>query len=158
MSVVQLEHLSAAGAKHGADARPFMHLVWCWWIPALIATYSCVSGCWWHELSPMKPSTGRGSRHLDLSYFDHPPMVAYLIWLSTAHLGSTEQAWFRHGDAGVRAILVPSYLRARRIFKFELRAPRRLLRADLAEPAAADGLSMAFDGQTHRRFFLRLAR
>ena len=25
------------------------------------------------------------SQHLDLGYFDHPPMVAYLIWLSGHH-------------------------------------------------------------------------
>ena len=30
------------------------------------------------------------AQHLDLSYLDHPPMVAWLIWLSTAWLGKSE--------------------------------------------------------------------
>jgi dolichol-phosphate mannosyltransferase len=34
------------------------------------------------------------AQHLDLSYFDHPPMVAWLIWLGTKLLGD--------GESGVR--------------------------------------------------------
>lgn len=30
------------------------------------------------------------ARHLDLSYLDHPPMVAWLIWLSTSVFGKSE--------------------------------------------------------------------
>ncbi|HVW65932.1 MAG TPA: glycosyltransferase family 39 protein [Nitrosospira sp.] len=30
------------------------------------------------------------ARHMDLSFFDHPPMVAWLIWLGTAVFGDTE--------------------------------------------------------------------
>lgn len=30
------------------------------------------------------------AQHLDLSYLDHPPMVAWLIWLSTSVLGKSE--------------------------------------------------------------------
>jgi dolichol-phosphate mannosyltransferase len=30
------------------------------------------------------------AQHLDLSYLDHPPMVAWLIWLSTSLLGNSE--------------------------------------------------------------------
>ena len=33
------------------------------------------------------------SRHLDVSYFDHPPMVAYVIWLGT--LFSQAELWVR---------------------------------------------------------------
>jgi 4-amino-4-deoxy-L-arabinose transferase-like glycosyltransferase len=33
------------------------------------------------------------SRHLDISYFDHPPMVAYFIWLTT--LVSKSELWVR---------------------------------------------------------------
>jgi dolichol-phosphate mannosyltransferase len=30
------------------------------------------------------------ARHLDWSYLDHPPMVGWLIWLSTSLLGKSE--------------------------------------------------------------------
>ena len=32
------------------------------------------------------------AQHLDIGYLDHPPMVGWIIWLSTALLGSTEFA------------------------------------------------------------------
>jgi len=34
------------------------------------------------------------SRHMDLSYYDHPPMVAWLIWISTA-IGGDNAFWTR---------------------------------------------------------------
>ncbi|CAN5392639.1 hypothetical protein BH10PLA1_BH10PLA1_17660 [soil metagenome] len=42
------------------------------------------------ELVPDESYYWVWSRHLSLSYFDHPPMVAYLIWASTKLLGSNE--------------------------------------------------------------------
>lgn len=32
------------------------------------------------------------SRHLALSYYDHPPVIAYLIWASTSLFGSSPLA------------------------------------------------------------------
>jgi len=87
MSVVQLETPSAAGAKHGLTRDQFMHLVWCWWIPALIATYLLrLWYCWWRELVPDEAVYWSWSRHLDLSYFDHPPMVRVSDLAVDAHL------------------------------------------------------------------------
>jgi 4-amino-4-deoxy-L-arabinose transferase-like glycosyltransferase len=45
---------------------------------------------WFRQLVPDEAYYWVWSRHLALSYIDHPPMVAYLIKLSTALLGSTE--------------------------------------------------------------------
>src|SRR5438067_2408447 len=61
------------------------------WIPALIASYICrLWYCWWRQLVPDEAVYWTWSRHLDLSYFDHPPMIAYLIATSTKIFGSTE--------------------------------------------------------------------
>jgi len=43
------------------------------------------------------------SRHLDVSYFDHPPMVAYFIWLTT--LLSKAELWVRFSGTIVTLIL-----------------------------------------------------
>ena len=48
------------------------------------------------------------SRHLALSYFDHPPMIAWLNWLTTRLLGSTEFAVRLHASimaVGIVAIV-----------------------------------------------------
>ncbi|UJP04719.1 MAG: glycosyltransferase family 39 protein [Nitrosomonas sp.] len=42
------------------------------------------------ELIPDEAYYWQYAQHLDLSFFDHPPMVAWLIWLGTAMLGHTE--------------------------------------------------------------------
>jgi 4-amino-4-deoxy-L-arabinose transferase-like glycosyltransferase len=42
------------------------------------------------ELAPQEAYYWQYARHLDLSYFDHPPMCAWLIALSTRLLGDTE--------------------------------------------------------------------
>lgn len=44
------------------------------------------------ELAPDEAYYWVWSRHLSLSYLDHPPMIAYLIWASTKLMGSTEFA------------------------------------------------------------------
>lgn len=45
------------------------------------------------QLHPDEAYYWMWSRHLDISYFDHPPMVAYFIWLST--LLSQSELWVR---------------------------------------------------------------
>lgn len=42
------------------------------------------------ELLPEDSYYWNYAQHLDLSYLDHPPMVAWLIWLGTAVFGDTE--------------------------------------------------------------------
>jgi hypothetical protein len=44
------------------------------------------------NLSPQEAYYWVWSLHPDLSYFDHPPLVAYAIWLSKVFLGNTELA------------------------------------------------------------------
>ena len=47
------------------------------------------------QLIPDEAYYWQYAQHMDLSFYDHPPMVAWLIWLGTAVLGDSE--------AGVRA-------------------------------------------------------
>lgn len=47
------------------------------------------------QLIPDEAYYWQYAQHMDLSFYDHPPMVAWLIWLSTAIFGDNE--------AGVRA-------------------------------------------------------
>lgn len=42
------------------------------------------------ELMPEETYYWNYSRHLDIGYLDHPPMVGWLIWLGTAAFGDTE--------------------------------------------------------------------
>lgn len=42
------------------------------------------------DLIPEEAYYWNYAQHLDLSYLDHPPMVAWLIWLSTSVLGKSE--------------------------------------------------------------------
>src|SRR5664280_2844266 len=42
------------------------------------------------ELIPEEAYYWAYSQHPALSYFDHPPMVAWIIWLGTAVFGNTE--------------------------------------------------------------------
>ena len=42
------------------------------------------------QLAPDEAFYWVWSRHLALGYFDHPPMIAYLMWLGTHALGSNE--------------------------------------------------------------------
>jgi 4-amino-4-deoxy-L-arabinose transferase-like glycosyltransferase len=44
------------------------------------------------SLSPQEAYYWEWSRHLDLSYFDHPPLAAWTIHAATALLGSSERA------------------------------------------------------------------
>ena len=42
------------------------------------------------ELIPDEAYYWNYAQHMDLSFYDHPPMVAWLIWLGTAIFGNTE--------------------------------------------------------------------
>ncbi|HOX06237.1 MAG TPA: glycosyltransferase family 39 protein [Planctomycetota bacterium] len=44
------------------------------------------------DLIPEEAYYWNYSRHIDLGYLDHPPMVAWIIWLNTAVLGHSELA------------------------------------------------------------------
>jgi len=78
------------------------------------------------ELVPDESYYWVWSRHLSLSYFDHPPMVAYLIRLSTALLGSSE--------FGVR---FPAALLSSGTVVLATLLVRRLTRSDVATWLAA---------------------
>ena len=55
------------------------------------------------ELMPEETYYWNYSRHLDIGYLDHPPMVGWLIWLGTAVFGDTEFG-VRVGAMGCGAI------------------------------------------------------
>src|SRR6478609_5424977 len=44
------------------------------------------------ELAPDEAFYWVLTRHLSTGYLDHPPMIAYLMWLSTRAFGNTELA------------------------------------------------------------------
>ncbi len=46
----------------------------------------------WLELAPDEAVYWSWSRHLAGGYFDHPPLIAWINWLSTRLLGSTQFA------------------------------------------------------------------
>jgi 4-amino-4-deoxy-L-arabinose transferase-like glycosyltransferase len=97
---------------------PLLGAVLRWWAPALVALYLFrLWYCWWRELVPDEAVYWAWSRHLELSYFDHPPMVALLIRASTTLFGSTELG-VRFGAAtlafGAAAILI---VLARRLYR-----------------------------------------
>ena len=58
-------------------------LVACAWLLRLIYSSQI-------ELLPEETYYWNYSRHLDIGYLDHPPMVAWLIWLGTSLFGTTE--------------------------------------------------------------------
>jgi len=66
----------------------------------------------WRGLTPDEAYYWVWSRHLAMSYLDHPPMVAYLIWASTKVMGSTEfavrvpGAFLSAGTAAMASVLV----------------------------------------------------
>src|SRR5262249_27935614 len=78
--------------RHQPSALLFALLPCAFWTLVLVT----LAGQLWYvsarELVPDEAYYWVWSRHLALSYFDHPPMVAYLIRASTAILGDTELA------------------------------------------------------------------
>jgi dolichol-phosphate mannosyltransferase len=70
----------------GADAH------WRALLVALVgyAFFLRVLYCGQIELLPEEAYYWNYSRHLDIGYLDHPPMVAWLIWLGTLLFGDTE--------------------------------------------------------------------
>lgn len=83
----------------------------------------------WCELFPEEAYYWNYARHLDIGYLDHPPMVAWLIWLGTAVFG--------HGEWGVRSGALLCSL-ATSFFAFRL--TETLFRDRRAAAAAAVGL------------------
>jgi dolichol-phosphate mannosyltransferase len=77
------------------------------------------------ELIPQEAYYWNYSQHLDLSYLDHPPMVAWLIWLGTSVFGQTE--------LGVRAGALGASLIA---LWFSVRLAGNLLGRPYAYPVA----------------------
>lgn len=71
------------------------------------------------ELAPDEAYYWEWSRHLQLSYHDHPPMVAYLIFLST-WLGGHTEVWVRFQGVLVgTGISLVAYFMGRDLFKSE---------------------------------------
>jgi dolichol-phosphate mannosyltransferase len=58
-------------------------LIACAWLLRLIYSSQI-------EMLPEETYYWNYSRHLDIGYLDHPPMVAWLIWLGTTLFGTTE--------------------------------------------------------------------
>ncbi|MBI5186974.1 MAG: glycosyltransferase family 39 protein [Nitrospinae bacterium] len=71
------------------------------------------------ELTPDEAYYWEWSRYLQLSYYDHPPMVAYMIFLSTWIGGATEK-WVRFpGVITGIGISLAAYFMGRDLFKSE---------------------------------------
>jgi 4-amino-4-deoxy-L-arabinose transferase-like glycosyltransferase len=75
----------------------------------------------WIPLSPQEVYYWQYARHLDLSYFDHPPLAAWTIRLATCALGD-----------GARAIRAAAALHAALFGGFFFLAARRLFDARIA--------------------------
>ncbi|MBD3669206.1 MAG: glycosyltransferase family 39 protein [Gammaproteobacteria bacterium] len=62
--------------------------VWPWWLMALALLTHVVSA---FHIGPLADEAyyWTWTQHLQLSYFDHPPMVAWMMWPFTALLGDT---------------------------------------------------------------------
>lgn len=64
-----------------------LRIVWCLLCVILVIR---LFYAWMVQLVPDEAWYWVWSRHLSTGYFDHPPMVAYLIWIGTRAVGSTE--------------------------------------------------------------------
>jgi 4-amino-4-deoxy-L-arabinose transferase-like glycosyltransferase len=82
-------------------------------------------------LSPQEAYYWEWARRLDLSYFDHPPLVAWTIALTTSALGDSE-----------RAVRLAAALHSAIFCAFFWLAVRRLFGARVALAALAAGLSV----------------
>ncbi|NPB04758.1 MAG: glycosyltransferase family 39 protein [Aquificae bacterium] len=71
------------------------------------------------DLSPEEAQYWDWSRHLDLSYYSKPPLVAYLNWLSTHLLGNTELAVRIWPATFAFLSSVLAYFAAKEVFKSE---------------------------------------
>ncbi|HET6247229.1 MAG TPA: glycosyltransferase family 39 protein [Tepidisphaeraceae bacterium] len=84
MSQLALKDMTA-GSQHGAA----WVTRWFWPIAAalLVVRVYVDSAC---NLVPDEAFYWTWTRHLSTGYFDHPPMIAWIIWLSTRVFGNTE--------------------------------------------------------------------
>lgn len=62
------------------------------------------------------------SKHLDISYFDHPPIVAYLIKISTSLFGATSIGVRFFGAVSIAVVSVFTYLISKELFDDEEKA------------------------------------
>ncbi len=97
---------------------------------AAAATLFHIAYAGWIDLSPQEAYYWQWSRHLDLSYFDHPPLAAWTIRAATDLLGDSE-----------RAIRVSAAFHSALFSLFFFLAGRRLFGAGAA--AAALGAALA---------------
>ncbi|HET8539851.1 MAG TPA: glycosyltransferase family 39 protein [Anaeromyxobacter sp.] len=67
-------------------------------------------------LAPQEAYYWEWSRHLDLSYYDHPPLVAWTIHVATAILGESERAIRAAGALHSAVFATFLWLSARRLF------------------------------------------
>lgn len=130
--------MPAASVAHpsppGADARRDRAAV----ALLALATLFHVAYSGLFALSPQEAYYWEWSRHLDLSYFDHPPLVAWTIHLATALLGD-----------GERAVRVAAALHSAVFSTFLWLSARRLFgsRAALLAVAAATAVPLFSLGQ-----------
>ena len=78
--------VSQRGAREGGARRV---LVWWWPLLAVLLVLRVLMAAR-VELVPDEAFYWTWTRHLAPGYFDHPPMIAVLMWLSTRLLGNTE--------------------------------------------------------------------
>jgi 4-amino-4-deoxy-L-arabinose transferase-like glycosyltransferase len=109
----------------------------------------------WRPLLPDEAYYWEWSRHLAAGYFDHPPMIAYLIRASTSLLGTSE--------LGVRALgivlmagAVGAVMTAAHDLGIDARARLLLLAVWLTSPLWA-GLATVMTPDTPAAFFAALA-
>src|SRR5512138_3700872 len=68
------------------------------------------------ELTPQEAYYWQYARHLDLSYFDHPPLAAWTIHATTALLGTTERGVRAAAALHATLLAVFLFLAGRRLF------------------------------------------
>ncbi|HZK80730.1 MAG TPA: glycosyltransferase family 39 protein, partial [Humisphaera sp.] len=112
---------SQANVMHGSGAAILARLFWPVAAGLLLIRILLCTTC---NLVPDEAFYWTWTRHLSLGYFDHPPMVAWLIWLSTRTLGNTElgvrlpAAVLSIGSLAVLYLLAGKILKDRRAVGF----------------------------------------
>ena len=84
-----MTQLAATGPAAAQDARWFLRWLWPLLGVLLVLRLALAARC---NLLPDEAFYWTWTRHLSGGYLDHPPMIAYLMWLSTRAFGQSEWA------------------------------------------------------------------
>ncbi|HEV2689202.1 MAG TPA: glycosyltransferase family 39 protein, partial [Bryobacteraceae bacterium] len=113
-----MTQLVATGLPATRDARRFLRWLWPLLLLLLAMRLALAACC---NLLPDEAFYWTWTRHLSGGYLDHPPMIAYLMWLSTHTFGQME--W---------AVRLPSVVMSLASLLIIVALSRRILRDDRA--------------------------